>query len=94
MNGSRPPTKGKPKGGVTKKLKAKGNGEKEVAQVKCYNYRKKRHFAWDCLKPARPPFSTYSPKFYICSHELVANSFPKWTVDTGASKYIVQDCNG
>ena len=36
-------------------------------------------------------FSTYSLELYVCSHALVANSFPNWIVDMGASKLIVRD---
>jgi len=27
----------------------------------------------------------------VCSHAFVANSFPNWIVDSGASKHVVQD---
>jgi len=39
-------------------------------------------------------FSTYFPKLYVCSHALVANSFPNWIIDMGASKHIVRDRAG
>jgi len=40
----RPYQKSRPKIGNAKKQKAKGNGEKNMAQVKCCNCRKKVHF--------------------------------------------------
>ena len=89
--GSRPPQKDRPKAGIAKKQKAKGNGEKNIAQVKCYNYGKKCHYTRDCPEPREVPFSTYSPELYVCSHALIANSLLNWIVDTGASKHIVPD---
>ena len=86
-----PPQKGGPKTEIAKKQKAEGNGEKNIAPVKCYNFGKKGHYTRDCPEPQKVPFSTYSPKLYVCSHVLVANSLCNWIVNTGASKHIVGD---
>jgi len=63
----------KPKAGIAKKQKAKGNGEKDMTQVKCYNCGKKGHLARDCLKHPKVPFYTHAPELYVCSHALAAN---------------------
>ena len=92
--GSFLPQKGRPKAGIAKKQKAKGNGGINIGRVKCYNCGKKGHYAWDYPEPQRIPFSTYSVDLYVCFHALVANSFPNWIVDMGASKHIVRDRAG
>ena len=43
------PQKGRPKAIIAKKQKAKGNGKKNIAHVKCYNCGKKGPYAQDCL---------------------------------------------
>ena len=86
--------KSRPKSSVAKKQKAKGNGEKNIARVKCYNYGKKNHFTRDCSKPSKVPFFTHTPKVYVCSHTLVVNSFPSWILDARSSNQIVRDRDG
>ena len=44
--------------GIAKKQKAKSNGEKSVARMKCYNYGRKGHYAWDCPEPNKVPLPT------------------------------------
>ena len=89
-----PYQKNGPKSGAAKKQKVKGNGDKNIARVKCYNCAKKGHFARDCPEPPRVPLSSHTPELYVCSYALVANSLPNWIVDTGASKHIVRDRDG
>jgi len=43
--GSHPRQKGRLRAGIAKKQKAKGNGEKNIVRVKCYNSDKKDHYA-------------------------------------------------
>ena len=66
-----------------------------MARVTCYNYRKKGHYARDCPKPTQVPSSSFPTdqlcELLVCSHAFVANSFPNWIVDSGASKHIVRD---
>jgi len=72
----RPPQNGRPKAGIAKKQKAKGNEGINIACVKFYKCGKKGRHAQDCPEPKKVPSSTCSPELYVCSHALVANSFP------------------
>jgi len=92
--GPHPPQNSHSNNGTAKKHKAKGNGVKDMACVKCYNYVKKGHFARDCPELAKAPLPTKTSKLYVCSHAFIANSLPKWIVNTGAIKHIVQDKAG
>jgi len=80
--------------GIAKKQKAKGNEDKNIARVKCYNYGKKEHYARDYPEPSKVPFPTKIPYVNVCSHACVANSLPQWIVDTGATKHMVQNKAG
>ena len=62
--------------GVAKKQKAKGNGDKSIACVECYNCGKKAHYAQDCPEPSKIPFPTKTPDVNVCSYAFVANSLP------------------
>jgi len=80
--------------GIAKKKKAKGNGDKSIACVKCYNCGRKGPYAWDCPEPNKVPFPTKIPEVNVCSHAIVANSLPQWIEDTGTTEHIVQDQAG
>jgi len=82
------------KKGIVKKQKTKGNGDKRITRVNCYNCGRKGHYTQDCPKPSKVPFPTKIPYENVCSHTFVANSLPQWIEDTGANKHIVQDKAG
>ena len=84
--GPHPSQKSRSNGGTAKKHKAKGNGAKDMARVKCYNFGRKGHFARDYSEPAKVPLSTKTPELYICSHAFIANSLPQWIVDNRGNK--------
>jgi len=87
--GPRAPRNSQLRNGITKKHKAKGNGEKNIIPVKCYSYGKKEYFARDCPEPAEVPSSNKTPKIYVYSHASIANPLPQWIVDTQATKHIL-----
>jgi len=63
-----------PKGGIVDKQKIKGNGEKNIVQVKCHSYCKKGRYAQTYAKPPKVLLSTNTPKLYVYPHALDANS--------------------
>jgi len=77
------------KKGIAKKQKAKGNGNNNIARMKCYNCDKKGNYIRNCPKPSKAPFPTKNHDIYVCSLTFVANSLPQWIVDTGTTKHIV-----
>jgi len=79
------------KGVIPKKEKAKAM-ERKIWQ--CYNYGKKRQFAWDCPKPTNGFLFTKTLEIYVCSHVFVSNSHPQWIVNTRATKHIVHSKAG
>ena len=46
----------RPEKGIANKQKVKGNGDKNIACMKCYNYDRKGHMLEIVLSPARYPF--------------------------------------
>jgi len=48
----------RPRKGITKKQKAKGNRDKNIARVKSYSCGRKGHYAQACLEPSKVPFPT------------------------------------
>jgi len=58
------------------KQKAKGNREKNIACVKCYNYQKRKPFAQNRPHTIEVPSLTKAPKIYVYSHAFVVNSLP------------------
>ena len=89
--GQHAPQSSRPGRGMVKKQKAKANGDKSIARVKCHNCGRKGHHARDFPEPCKVPFPTKTPDVYVCSHVFVANSLPQWIVDMGATKHVVQD---
>ena len=47
---------------LLKRKKTKGNKEKNIARMKCYNCEKKGPTACDCLEPAKIPLFTVTPE--------------------------------
>ena len=56
-----------------KNQKVKGNREKNIVGVKCYNCSKKDHYAQDCPQLPMVALCTHIPELYIFSHALVAD---------------------
>ena len=73
--GSHPSQNARPKGVMPRRIRL-STGAKDIACMKCCDYRKKGHFAQDCLEPAKVPISNKTPELYICFHAFVANSLP------------------
>jgi len=70
-----PPRNSCSKGSVAKNQKAKGNGEKGIARVKCYNYGKKGHYAQDYPKLAKVLISNKIPSCMFISIHLLLTIF-------------------
>jgi len=83
-----------PEKGIAKKQKAKGNEDKSITHVKCYNYGRKGHYARDYPEPNKAPFPTKIPEVNARSHPSVANSLPQYIKDTGTTEHIVQNKAG
>jgi len=63
--GPHTPQNSRPGKGIAKKHKAKGNGDKNIARVQCYNCGRKEHYARDCPKPSKVPFPTKTPDINV-----------------------------
>ena len=92
--GQQPLKNSPPRKGIAKKEKAKSNGDKSIARVKCYNCGRKGPYARDCPEPNKVLFPIKIPEVNVCSHAFVANSLPQWIEDTGTTEHIVQDQAG
>ena len=63
-----------------------------MSKHKCYNCGKKGHFARDYKEPRKVnDLSIVVSKIYYSSFLFFTESYPLWTLDSGATYYVVKD---
>ena len=92
--------KGKGKGNeanvvaVKNQIKKKGKkyGQKPNSRLTCFNRGKKGHFSRDCTEPKKvDPFLSSFHEQYVASIVLLADQYPLWIVDSGATNHVARD---
>ena len=65
---------------------------KNISKLKCYNYGNKGHFAYDCKEPKNVnDLSIVVNTINVARSVLLTESFPLWTVDSGAMDHVAKD---
>lgn len=71
-------------------MKQKGKREKNKLKLECFNYKKKDHFAHECIE-LKKVLSGHSHFVFVISHMKVVYFYPVWIVDLRVIEHIALD---